>query len=190
MPIAPVAMNGEETLGKAGNGYWVIELDNLVFRISPVTLSSKVAAVFGPGVAFPTVGEDFVTREGPLLIGLWAKSKRKSKVTLGLDPHEFLVVLEDGRSLSPVATRPYANSDKPGAVESVTFSSAVGRCSGGCGLTKLSSKRYEMWLWLEYDVSLADLTPFTLRSGVLIVNEESVQLPPISFVHGESFHGS
>jgi hypothetical protein len=109
---------------------------------------------------------------------------------LGFDPHEFLVVLEDGRSLSPVATRPYANSEKRGPAESVTFSSDVGRCSGGCGLVKFSSKQYGMWLWLEYDVSLAELTPFTLRPGALIVNGEAVQIPPISFVHGESSHGS
>jgi hypothetical protein len=177
-------------LGKVDNGYWVFEPDNVVFRISPVTLSSKVAVVFGPGVAFPALGEDFVPLEGPLLIGLWAKSKRKNEATLGFDPHQFLVVLEDGRSLTPVATRPYKNAENRSAIEPVTFSSVTGQCSGGCGLSKLSNGRYEMWLWIEYDVSLAELTPFTLRPGALIVDGESVQLPPISFVHGESFHGS
>lgn len=190
MPIAPEALNGGDTLGKADDGYWVVELDTLVFGISPVTLSSKLVAVFGPGIAFPALGEDYVTREGPLLIGLWAGSRRKSAVTVSFDPGQFLVVLEDGRSLCPVATRPYANSEKNRAIESVTFSSVTGKCSGGCGLRKLSSERYEMWLWLEYDVSLAVLPPFTLRPAALIVNGEAIQLPPIPFVHGDSFHGS
>ena len=74
------ALNGGDTLGKADDGYWVVELDTLVFGISPVTLSSKLVAVFGPGIAFPALGEDYVTREGPLLIGLWAGARRKMSV--------------------------------------------------------------------------------------------------------------
>jgi len=46
------------------------------------------------------------------------------------------------------------------------------------------------WLWLQYDVSLADLSPFTLRLGTLEVNGQAVQVPPISFVQGKSWYGS
>lgn len=183
-PIALDDQGGRDMSNKAIAGPWVIELDDVAFRVSPVFLSSKTTLIFGPGVIFPTFGEDYEPQEGSLSIGLSADFKRNSEATLGFDPCEFLIVLEDGRTLSPVAvrTRYYGNSEELAELEPVTFSN--GKCSPGCSLLKHSSKRYTTSVSLKYDISLIELAPFTLKPGALIVNEEAVQLPPLSFVHG------
>lgn len=172
MPLAPIVPHSEQKIGKEGNGYLTINLADAKLRISPVILSSKTTWVFGPMVAFPTLGtEDDVPRKGPLLIGFYLRAKPKDVVTVAFDPREFIVTLEDGRSMPPIGTRNYSNAEaEPRPVEPVTF----------------TSEQRWFWLWLQYDVDLAELTPFTLRLGTLQVNGEAVHIPPISFVHGKS----
>jgi len=174
MPLAPAAAGGGETLGKTSNGYWIVELDTVAFRISPVVLASKLTWVFGPGVAFPAVGEKSVARKGSLLIGLFAWSTREGTATVTFDPRQFRVVLDDGRSLSPIATRPYFNSEERGTPSPITY----------------SVETQGKWLWLEYDVLLADLTPFALQLGSLTVNGNVFHIPQVSFVEGKSMRGT
>jgi hypothetical protein len=123
-------------------------------------------------IAFPTFWEEEVLRTGPLRINVLVRPKGDASVAFDLG--DFIVVLEDGRSLSPDdAARWVAVSSEAEPVGPVTlFGGQAWRGS------------------LQYDVPLMDLAPFTLRPGTLSVNGEPLQLPPISFVKGHVYWSS
>jgi hypothetical protein len=169
-PLAPVLPDKQAPLGRERGAGWELDLSDAELHIWPVTLSSKLICVVGPACVIPTFWEKEVPEEGPLKIGVFVKSKHEASVAF--DPREFTVVLEDGRSLPPNAARRHSSNE----------AEPIGpvMLSGG-----------QVWRgYLQYDISLMDLTPFTLRLGTLYVNGEAVQFPPISFVRGKSGHSS
>lgn len=169
-PLAPNLTDTAATVMKERGGSWRLDLGGAEFRIWPVRLSTKTTWVFGPFIAFPTLGlADEVYEEGPLVIGFYMEVD--DEVTVNFDPRECVVALDDGLALTPTAAK-NTWSAEPEAVTPLTYSSGENR------------------LWLQYDVSLENLKMFTLRLGMIDVGGKAVNLPPISFVRGKSFYGS
>jgi hypothetical protein len=171
----PLALSSSETgglLGQTKNASWELELAGVTMRVAPVVLSSKDTWVIGPLLAFPTWWEEEVGREGLLRISLAVVAT--SEAVVSFDFSEFIVALEDGRVLAPrEAGRWIVDGSEAEPVGPITL-------RGG-----------QAWRgFVEYELPLADLSPFVLRLATLSVGDDARRLPELSFVRDRMYSSS
>jgi hypothetical protein len=161
-PLAPDRLESQLSFDQEGY-WWVLDLGDVEIGFGPVVLSEELKWVVGPLIMIPAfLWEEDVLREGPLEIHLIVKAR--SEVSVAFDPRGFSVLLEDGRSLSPMGATPW-----PSGPDAMSL-----------GPVLLSGKQ-EWRASLQYDAFRVGLKPFTLRLGALIVNGRMMRIPDLSF---------
>jgi len=190
-PVVPVlepevAQQYPYEIGQDGLKSVIFDHREIRVTISPVILSEKMSALFGPAIIVPTPTASVETYWGQLIIEV----KFGLEIgTASFDPDEFVILVGESRRLiRPIATdRVHLDKERPGwsgrAKERVTTGPQI--------LNERVGRRPDPYTYLyhefTYNIDRHIGTLFVFRLGDMNVNRKVLSFPEVTFERGSRY---